>query len=203
MKKYINIFILLVCIIFMTSTIFLIKRYASLEDKYLNTKNNEKALLAEYNDLVEDNYLYEITVEQLVEYSDSVTRKLLNTLELLDIAKEEVIQMQYISSSLTKLDTVIVKDTIFRDSISIDTIIGNNWYNVQLGLYYPNTITINPTIISEKHVIMSTEKVTINPPKKCWLGRLFQKKQTIVNIEVVEKNPYIQTDKNRFIKIIN
>jgi hypothetical protein len=203
MKKYINIIIGLLLLIFFTSTIFLIKNYKSLEDKYLSSKNNEKALLAEYNEVVEDNYLYKITVEQLVEYSDSINRKLLNTLELLDIAKEEVIQMQYIQSSLSRLDTIIIKDTIFRDSIRIDTVIGDNWYNVQLGLYYPNTIIINPTVISEKHIIMSTEKVTIDPPKKFFLCRWFQKKHTVVNIEVVEKNPYIQTEKNRFIEIIN
>lgn len=203
MKKYINIIIGLLLLIFFTSTIFLIKNYKALEDKYLSSKNNEKALLAEYNEVVEDNYLYKITVEQLVEYSDSINRKLLNTLELLDIAKEEVIQMQYMQSSLSKLDTIIIKDTIFRDSIRIDTVIGDNWYNVQLGLYYPNTIIINPTVISEKHIIMSTEKVTIDPPKKFFLCRWFQKKHTVVNIEVVEKNPYIQTEKNRFIEIIN
>lgn len=203
MKKYINIIIGLLLLIFFTSTIFLIKNYKSLEDKYLSSKNNEKALLAEYNEVVEDNYLYKITVEQLVEYSDSINRKLLNTLELLDITKEEVIQMQYIQSSLSKLDTIIIKDTIFRDSIRIDTVIGDSWYNVQLGLYYPNTIIINPTMISEKHIIMSTEKVTIDPPKKFFLCRWFQKKHTVVNIEVVEKNPYIQTEKNRFIEIIN
>ena len=46
-------------------------------------------------------------------------------------------------------------------------------------------------------------KETIDPPKKNWLLRLFQKKHRVAEVEVVEKNPYINSEKQRFIEIIN
>ena len=46
------------------------------------------------------------------------------------------------------------------------------------------------------------KKETINPPKKCWLLRLFQKKHTILEVNVIEKNPYSENKQQRFIEII-
>jgi hypothetical protein len=55
---------------------------------------------------------------------------------------------------------------------------------------------------NETLVIMHDSRVTVDPPKKCWLGRLFQKKQTIVEIDVAEQNPYCTVKNQKFIKIV-
>ena len=49
---------------------------------------------------------------------------------------------------------------------------------------------------------MHDSRVTVDPPKKCWIGRLFQKKQTIVEIDVVQENPYCMDKTQKFIKVI-
>ena len=38
--------------------------------------------------------------------------------------------------------------------------------------------------------------------KKLWLCRLFQKKHTILVVDVFDKNPYVNTDYIRFIEIL-
>ena len=49
---------------------------------------------------------------------------------------------------------------------------------------------------------MHDSRVTVDPPKKCWLGRLFQKKQTIVEVDVVEQNPYCTIKNQKFVKVV-
>ena len=109
--------------------------------------------------------------------------------------------MQYLLSEATKKDTIVFRDTLFREpSLTIDTLIGDKWYNIRLGLKYHNLITTNPTFISEKYIIVNKKKETINPPKKFFLFRWFQRKHWVMEVNVVEKNPYIKESNNRFIE---
>jgi hypothetical protein len=39
-------------------------------------------------------------------------------------------------------------------------------------------------------------------PTGCWLKDLFKKKSKVVEVEVVEKNPYIKSDNQKFIEIV-
>ena len=121
----------------------------------------------------------------------------------LKIKDKNIKQLQYLLSISTKKDTVLFTDTIFRDkSLALDTIIGDKWYNIRLGLKYPNLIYTKPTFTSEKYIIVNKKKETINPPKKFFLFRWFQRKHTILEVNMVERNPYIENKNNRFIEII-
>ena len=95
-----------------------------------------------------------------------------------------------------------MKDTIFVKSLKLDTIVGDRWYTMKLGLEYPNKIIVNPSFISEKYIITNSKKETIEPPKKYWIQRIFQKKHIIAEINIVEKSPYIKETQNQFIQII-
>jgi hypothetical protein len=108
-----------------------------------------------------------------------------------------------VSSSFTRTDTVTLRDTLFRDpSIAIDTLIGDKWYNVRLGLKYPSMVAVKPYFKSEKHIIVSSKKETVNPPKKFFLFRWFQRKHYVLHIDVVEKNPYVDRESTRYVEII-
>ena len=111
--------------------------------------------------------------------------------------------MQYLLSEVQKKDTVIFRDTLFREpTLKIDTLLGDRWYQMKLELRYPSTIITEPKFVSEKYVIVDYKEETINPPKKCWLLRLFQEKQKVIEVNVVEKNPYIENKKSKFTEVI-
>ena len=94
-------------------------------------------------------------------------------------------------------------DTLFRDpSFALDTLFGDKWYSVRLGLEYPSMIAVEPYFKSEKHIVVSSKKETINPPHKFFLFRWFQRKHNVLNIDVIEKNPYIDEQTSRYIEII-
>ena len=111
--------------------------------------------------------------------------------------------LQYISSNFTKSDTIILKDTVFKDErIGIDTLLSDEWYSINVGLRYPSSITVTPKFKSEKTVIVSAKKETVNPPKRFFLFRWFQKKHIVLHVNVIEKNPYIEDQDNRYVEIV-
>lgn len=174
-----------------------------LKKEVCTLRNNQKAFIAENSSLKDESRAFKFTIEQLNYYNDSILQKMNNVRKELSIKDKNLKQMQYLLSEATKKDTIVFRDTLFREpTLDIDTLVGDKWYNIRLGLKYPNLITTNPTFISEKYIIVNKKKETINPPKKFFLFRWFQKKHTILEVNMVEKNPYIENKNNRFIEII-
>ena len=145
----------------------------------------------------------QLTIDQLKYYQDSIVRKLDETRKDLKIRDKRLQSMQYVESSFTRVDTLVLRDTLFKEPfLALDTLFGDDWYSVRLGLKYPSMIVLSPKFKSEKHIIVSTKKETVNPPKKFFLFRWFQKKQLVLNVDVVEKNPYVQGESSKYIEVI-
>lgn len=202
-KKYIRIGTIIVMGILIASVYILYRHSQNLQEKLSISIANEKAFLDENLGLKNQNRAFQFTIDQLEYFNDSLIIKMNEVKKELKIKDKDLKQMQYLLSEAQKRDTVIFRDTIFRDPIlKVDTMIGDKWYQVKLGLRFPNIIITEPKFISEKYVMVEYRKETINPPKKCFIARWFQKKHKIVEVEVVEKNPYIENKQQRFIEII-
>lgn len=178
------------------------------QSKYANEKwEKAEANVKAYSDLLKSSRnksaAYQLTVDQLNYLKDSVIEELDNARKELKIKDKNLKALQKVVSNFSKADTVILKDTIFKDpSFAIDTIIGDEWYSTRLGLKYPSQIALKPEFKSEKNIIVHTKRETINPPKKFFLLRWFQKKHTVLQVDVEEKNPYIQNSNSRYIEIL-
>ena len=202
-KKYIRIWIVILVSLLAISTYTLYTNNQKLKEEISISVSNQKAFIAENSSLKEENRAFKFTVEQLNYYNDSILQKMNDVRKELSVKDKDLKQMQYLLSEATKKDTIVFRDTLFREpTLDIDTLVGDKWYQMKLGLKYPSTITTDPKFVSEKYIITSLKKETINPPKKCWLLRLFQKKHKVVEVNVVEKNPYIENKQQRFIEIV-
>lgn len=167
------------------------------------TTANMKAYVLENDTLKNQAGVFQLTINQLESYNDSILQKMNEVREGLGIKDKNLQAIQYIHTTSTRVDTVEFRDTIFREStVHIDTLLGDEWYQLHMELIYPNTIVTTPTFKSEQYVVTSYSKETIKPAKKCWLLRLFQKKQKVVRVNIVEKNPYIETKQSKFVEII-
>lgn len=185
------------------STCSLYNNNQNLRDKLSISISNEKAFIVENNGLKVQNRAFQFTVGQLEYFNDSLITKMNEVRKELEIRDRDLKQMQYLLSEAQKKDTIVFRDTLFREpTLDIDTLVGDKWYQMRLGLKYPSTITTDPKFVSEKYIMVDYKKETINPPKKCWLLRLFQKKHKVVEVNVVEKNPYIENKQQRFIEIV-
>lgn len=164
---------------------------------------NEKALFADNNSLNNRARTLQLTTEQLNYINDSIIVKMNEVRKELKIKDKNIKELEYQLSEAKKTDTLIFRDTLFRNpELKIDTTLRDKWYSLNLKLEYPSTVIASPKFISERYVVQSLKKETIKPPKKCWLGRLFQKKHTIIETEVIEKSPYIINKQEKYIKII-
>lgn len=202
-SKYINIIIAILIVSLSIGSYILYTKNQRLQEELSVSISNEKAFIAENSSLKNENRVFKFTVEQLNYYNDSILEKMNEVRKELDIKDKDLKQMQYLLSEAAKKDTIVFRDTLFREpALDIDTLVGDKWYQMRLGLKYPSTITTDPKFVSEKYIMVDYKKETINPPKKCWLLRLFQKKHKVVEVNVVEKNPYIENKQQRFIEIV-
>ena len=202
-KKYIRIGIVILVSLLSISVYTLYTYNQKLKEETATLISNQKAFIAENSSLKNENRVFKFTIEQLNYYNDSILQKMNNVRKELKIKDKNIKQLQYLLSVSTKKDTVLFTDTIFRDkSLALDTIIGDKWYNIRLGLKYPNLIYTEPTFTSEKYIIVNKKKETVNPPKKFFLFRWFQRKHWVMEVHIKEKNPYIKETNNKFVEII-
>jgi hypothetical protein len=149
------------------------------------------------------NIALQLTVDQLGYFKDSVLQELDKTRKKLKIKDKDLKTLQSVSSSFSKSDTIILKDTLFKEvSLNLDTVLGDKWYSIELGLKYPSTIAVKPEFKSEKQIIVSSKKETVNPPKKFFLLRWFQRKHTVIHVYVNESNPYLENQCSEYIEIL-
>lgn len=178
-------------------------RYSKLKDKYLTSISNIKAYDAQLSGLEDNNKVLKLTIEQLNYFNDSVIKKMKLVQKELGIKDKRLQELQYEASHAQKHDTIILKDTLFRDpELKLDTIVGDKWFKTNLCLKFPSTIILSPEIELERYTFISGKRETVNPPKKFFLFRWLQKKHIVVEVNVREMNPYVKDKNRRFIQII-
>lgn len=198
MNKY-----LIISIIILVSIIsFLGYTNKKLSNQYAIAYENIKAYDAELSGLKDDTKVYKLTIEQLNYFNDSITKKMNEVRKELGIKDSKIKQMQYKLSHIEKSDSLTLPDTIFVNSFKLDTIMGDEWANNHIIMSYPNKIKITPRFKLESFLFVDAKRETIKPPKKFFLFRWFQKRHTVLNITVKENNPYVETDRQKFIEII-
>ena len=175
----------------------------AMESEWKSAVENVKSYSDLYSKSESSNRTFKLTIDQLKGSNDSIFQKLDETRRELRIKDSKLQSLQYVSTEFSRSDTVYVPDTIFMDrNLSIDTLLYDDWYSLRVGLAYPSTISITPEFKSEKHIIVSSKRETVNPPKKFFLFRWLQKKHTVLNVAIVEKNPYVQKQVDRYVEII-
>lgn len=199
MKKY----VIIAFIILIGAVAFLYNQNRILTNKYETSIENVKAYDAQLSGLEGNNRVLKLTVEQLNHFNDSIIKKMKVVQKELGIKDKRLQQLQYEASHAQRADTIILKDTLFRDpQLRLDTIVGDKWFKTNLHLEFPSTIALKPEIELERYTFINGKRETVNPPKKFFLFRWFQKKHTVVEVNVREMNPYVKNKTQRFIQII-
>ena len=199
MKKYIIILIL----ILVGAVAYLSYQNKQLTTKYETSIENIKAYNAQLSGLKDNNRVFKLTIDQLNYSNDSIINRMKEVQKELGIKDKRLQQLQYEDSHAQRTDTITLKDTLFRDpQLRLDTIVGDKWFKTNLHLEFTSTIALKPEIELERYTFINGKRETVNPPKKFFLFRWFQKKHTVVEVNVREMNPYVKNKTQRFIQII-
>lgn len=201
MNKY-----FIVALVILLATVgFMWKQVRDVNEKWKVSEGNVKAYASMFDNSKKQNAALLLTVDQLEYFKDSVLQELDATRKELKVKDKDLKALQQVKSSFSRTDTITITqvDTLFKEpSLAIDTVLGDEWYKLNLGLKYPSTIAVKPYFKSEKHIVVSSKKETVNPPKKFFLLRWFQKHHTVLHIDVVEKNPYVSDETSRYVEIV-
>lgn len=172
-------------------------------DKYEMVQQTNTSYLLDLQSAKNDIHQYELTMNDLYLMRDSLTQSLLSLKKQLKLKDKQIQNLQYMSSHFIKYDTIRFEDTIFIEpELCIDTMIGDEWIWNDLHLEYPGDISISTQVNSKKKVIVYMVKETVDPPRKTWIGRLFQKKRKVAKVYIDEENPYIDNQDNLFIDVV-
>ena len=203
LKRYACLTSVILLVVTMVALYFTLKSKKETEKRWKEAIANVKSYDNLFNGSKNNDIAFLLTIDQLKYSNDSIFQELNEVRRELKIKDSKLKSLQYISSNFTKSDTIILKDTVFKDErIDIDTLLSDEWYSINVGLRYPSSITVTPKFKSEKAVIVSAKKETVNPPKRFFLFRWFQKKHIVLHVNVIEKNPYIEDQDNRYVEII-
>lgn len=180
-----------------------VHRNHSLKSQYEEVLSNQTGYIRDLSAAKNDIHQYQLTIADLRYMNDSVANKMLDLQNKLKIKDKHIQNLQYMSSHFTKTDTVTLSDTIFIDqNLCLDTLVGDKWVSTRLHLEWPSIVAVEPSVTSEKTVAIYTKKETVKPPKKTWIGRLFQKKHRVTKVYIDESNPYIDSQQNEFIEVV-
>lgn len=165
--------------------------------------NNEKAYALENSKLIESNRVFKFSLEQIEYYNDSLMLAMKHIAKENKIKEKKIKAMQYLLEKHSKQDTIILRDTIFKEpSFNLDTCLVDKWSKNCIHLKYPNIISLTNEYTNEKYIILHSHKEP-RKPRKWFLPRWFTRKHTVVEVIVVDENPYVTTPKQRYVEIIN
>lgn len=183
---------------------YLVKINKRLNFEVAYANNNLKAFAAENDSLINQSLVFKFTIDQLSTLNDSISNKLLAVKKELKVKDREISSLQYYKENFNKVDTITLYkvDTIFAPNVDTLLEIGDEWYSLKLSLSFPDSIVTNLSVNNEKYIITRILKETVDTPKKCRIARWFQKKQNIIQVDVIDKNPYMQTETQRFVEIV-
>lgn len=201
MKKIIiKIILISITILFI---IGLINKINTLNLELSYSINNEKAYAAENSYLQEQNLVFLLTIDDLRNSKDSLMIEMRNIINENGFKDSQIHSLQYQLEHFEKTDTLILRDTVFRDpSFRLDTCIVDEWNRSCISLAYPGQIGISNSYVNEKYIIVTARREPIRP-HRCAFVNFFRKKHTVLEIDVIDKNPYVETERQRFIEIID
>lgn len=183
------------------SVAFLAARCHSLGIEYENAVANVKAYQNENSRIYRKVIAMNMTIDELEYSSDSLMQKLDSVRKALKIRDKNLKTLQYNERVIKVTDTLVLGDIVFSEGFDKDTAMTSEWYDVNIHMSYPDTLTAAVTMISRGYVVTSLKKETVKPPRKFFLFRLFQKKHKVLTVDYIEENPYIKQTRQRYIEI--
>ena len=184
--------------------VYLWSTKSNYKDLYNTAASNNKAYQEQIEGLNESNKAFQFTIDQLKQLNDSSVKSLDSMRKELKIKDRKILQMQKTKEYVYIHDSIKVIDTFVKEpNFVFDTCLQDKWHRNCIYIAYPNEIGMSTEVYLEQDCFLYKKRETVNPPKKTWLGRLFQKKHDVYQVILYEHNPYSTIKENKFIKILD
>lgn len=200
---YIRLMKYVVILVLTIAFLIAVKQCNSYKKDYHNALSNVEAYQNSASDNEKRVLQYSMTIDDLRASNDSIDKKIMELKDSLKIKDKKLQYAMYNKSVIAKTDTIHINDTVFIEGVCIDTLLYDPWYKLRLHLEYPATLVVNPEFDNEHYVLVNSKKEFNKEPSKIFFIRWFQKKHTVVEVHIEDKNPYINNTATKFVKILN
>lgn len=114
------------------------------------------------------------------------------------IIKDQGLKIKNITGVIhigTTIDTTFKKPIILVREIMKDTCVnfGDSLLSVNVCINSTG-IEVRPLVVNVQYLLQDKKRETINPPYKWSFFRLFQRKQTVYTLKIVNSNPHIKVN---------
>lgn len=173
----------------------------NLKQNYATATTNVMSLLNDRNNEIIE---LRLSMDILKNTKDSTIQNLLIQKDKLNVKNNELQTMISMASQFHTHDTIPIHDTIFqKHDFVMDTCISDKWRTTCINMKYPNEVYVDVTMHSQKDVYVTAKRETVEPPHKFFICRWFQKKHTVTRIIINEENPYIESQENVYIRVVD
>lgn len=196
-----RILIIIISALVLILTIVLMQMRINALNETIDTQSaNIKAYECELDTQNSNAMLYKFTIAQMQNSRDTLMHHLDSIRHELKIKDKRLKSMSYVQSTLTKYDTIYINQTLWQTH-QLDTVIGDAWFNTHININ-DTLMNVDSKFTSKLSVFTSTKRETVNPPSKIFFIRWFQRKHNVITIDVVEENPHVTIEKQKFVEII-
>lgn len=174
-------------------------------DRVANERNQYASLTKSYSRVIMDSdnerTVFRMRISDLEVTGDSLICVLDSMRRQIGIRDKRLREMHHRVTYVERTDTIYLSDSIFISGL--DTTITDGWVSTHLKIGIPNKITHSVSVKNQTDLFVSTKKETVNPPRKFFLFRLFQRKHLVVTVVAKEGNPWCQTAESRHVEIVD
>lgn len=174
-------------------------------DRVANERDQYASLAKSYSRVIMDSdderTVFRMRISDLEVTGDSLICVLDSMRRQIGIRDRRLREMHHRVTYVERTDTIYLSDSIFISGL--DTTITDGWVSTHLKIDVPNKITHSVSVRNQTDLFVTTKRETVNPPRKFFLFRLFQRKHTVVTVVAKEGNPWCQTAESRHVEIVD
>ena len=174
-------------------------------DRVANERDQYASLTKSYSRVIMDNdnerTVFRMRISDLEVTGDSLICVLDSMRRQIGIRDKRLREMHHRVTYVERTDTIYLSDSIFISGL--DTTITDGWVSTHLKIDVPNKITHSVSVRNQTDLFVATKRETVNPPRKFFLFRLFQRKHLVVTVVAKEGNPWCQTAESRHVEIVD
>ena len=174
-------------------------------DRVANERDQYASLTKSYSRVIMDSdnerTVFRMRISDLEVTGDSLICVLDSMRKQIGIRDKRLREMHHRVTYVERTDTIYLSDSIFISGL--DTTITDGWVSTHLKIDVPNKITHSVSVRNQTDLFVTTKRETVNPPRKFFLFRLFQKKHLVVTVVAKEGNPWCQTAESRHVEIVD
>lgn len=159
-----------------------------------------KAYASACEDSEDESRVFRLRISELTASSDSLMRRVDSLRRELGVRDKRLRAVHYRSTVVERRDTIVLR--VPAVTTDVDTVIDDGWVRTAVSLRRPDSLSVATRVRNETTIVVKTRRETVEPPKRFFLLRLFQRKHTVVTVVAKEGNPWCETREARSVEIV-